>query len=61
MEIIKHGATHQVYTCDGCGCVFEANERDLEVSEHSGKFVVKCPECGNKIKAKFRCGCELRR
>ena len=50
MEILEHGNTYKVYTCEYCECVFAAWRKDVHWSNHLDDVCVKCPECGIKIK-----------
>ena len=47
IKIIKHGKTVHTYKCDRCGCIFTANERDIEIEDING--LLHCHECGDFI------------
>ena len=58
MKIIKHGNPERlkevmIFTCEYCGCEFEADNTEYEVSHdiyHNDKYYsVKCPECNNTV------------
>ena len=48
MKILKHGKKfiERRYTTKcACGCVFEFNEKDIDIGSYSGKEYITCPEC----------------
>ena len=52
IEIISHGEKPSA-TCEWCGCKFKYTNDDvetLEVGRHEFEDVIKCPDCGNKVK-----------
>lgn len=46
MEIVKHGRTHQKYTCETCGCEFYACKLDKRIRNDLLIPQSACPECG---------------
>lgn len=52
MEIIEHGKTYKVYTCEYCKCVFAACEKDVRWDEFLQCRCVECPECEEEIEVK---------
>lgn len=58
MKIIKFGVTDKKtkqFTCDECGCVFEANKDEYRFADqmealHDGiEAVCDCPHCKSKV------------
>lgn len=52
MKIIKHGVqkediTKRMFSCDSCGCLFNANRSEYKLEEKRVCATCKCPECGN--------------
>ena len=47
IKVIKHGTAFHTYKCGRCGCIFTANERDIEIEDING--LLHCPECGDFI------------
>ena len=63
MRIIKPGRINKrtkLFTCDNCGCVFEADENEYKYCDYSTAMYYnsdakcKCPSCGNDAYAEYR-------
>lgn len=53
-KVLSHGNSHYIGICPNCNCKFEYDLNDvyeesmLEKNLLSEKYLLTCPECGNK-------------
>lgn len=56
MQILRSGKECYIQQCQHCNCLFSYGRGDVNIyKEHQViQYVIKCPECGEDLVAKFK-------